>query len=269
MAKDKETKRLLSRRDTLGLIGGAGLAAIFGCGGNDDKQTTGSATSTTSAAATKTAAATASRASTASPTSAPVACVVTPALTEGPYFVDERLNRSDIRSDPSGGAVKEGVPLRLNLTVSNVNGATCTPIVGAVVDMWHCDALGEYSDISGGAGQSDTSGQKFLRGYQVTDGNGGVQFQTIYPGWYRGRTIHIHFKVRTDPDAASGYEFTSQMFFDEAITDSVLARAPYNQKGSPDTRNARDNIFNPDLILPLTAEGDGYAGTLHIGVNMA
>ncbi|TMF99604.1 MAG: intradiol ring-cleavage dioxygenase, partial [Chloroflexi bacterium] len=189
--------------------------------------------------------------------------------TEGPYFVDERLNRSDIRSDPSSGATKEGAPLRLNLTVSNVNGATCTPIVGAVVDMWHCDALGEYSDISGGAGQSDTSGQKFLRGYQVTDGNGGVQFQTIYPGWYRGRTIHIHFKVRTDPDAASGYEFTSQMFFDEAITDSVLARAPYNQKGSPDTRNARDNIFNPDLILPLTAEGDGYAGTLHIGVNIA
>jgi protocatechuate 3,4-dioxygenase beta subunit len=268
LAKDKETKRLLSRRDTLGLIGGAGLAAIVGCGGDDDKQATQSATGTTTASATRAAAAATSRAPT-SPTAPPVACVVTPALTEGPYFVDERLIRADIRSDPSSGSVKEGVPLRLNLTVSNVNGATCTPVVGAVVDMWHCDALGEYSDISGGAGQSDTSGQKFLRGYQVTDGNGQVQFQTIYPGWYRGRTIHIHFKVRTDPDSASGYEFTSQMFFDEAITDSVLARAPYSQKGSPDTRNARDNIFNPDLVVPLSAEGDGYSGTSHIGVNTA
>jgi len=270
LAKDQQTKRLLSRRDTLGLIGGAGLAAIVGCGGDDEKQTTGSATNTTSASATRSAAATtATRASTGSPTAAPVACVVTPALTEGPYFVDERLNRSDIRSDPSSGAVKEGVPLRLNLTVSNVNGATCTPIANAVVDMWHCDALGEYSDIANGAGQSNTSGQKFLRGYQVTDGNGGVQFQTIYPGWYRGRTIHIHFKVRTNPDSASGYEFTSQMFLDEAITDSVLARVPYNQKGSPDTRNADDNIFNPDLVVPLTTEGDGYSGTLHIGVQAA
>ena len=269
MAKDKETKRLLSRRDTLGLIGGAGLAAIVGCDGDDDNQATQSATSTTSASAGRSATATASRASTATATAAPVACVVTPALTEGPYFVDERLNRSDIRSDPGTGAVKEGVPLRLNLTVSNVDGGTCAPIANAVVDMWHCDALGEYSDISSGAGQSNTSGQKFLRGYQVTDANGSVQFQTIYPGWYRGRTIHIHFKARTEPDSASGYEFTSQMFFDETITDAVLARAPYNQKGSPDTRNAGDSIFNRALVVPLTAEGDGYSGTLHIGVNAA
>jgi len=269
LANDRKAKRLLSRRDTLGLIGGAGLAAIVGCGGGEDKQTTQSATTSATAGPTKSATATASRASTASPTTAPVACVVTPALTEGPYFVDERLNRSDIRSDPSSGAVKEGVPPRLNLTVSNVKGTTCTPVGGAVVDMWHCDALGEYSDIANGAGQSNTSRQKFLRGYQVTDGNGGVQFQTIYPGWYRGRTIHIHFKVRTTPDSASGYEFTSQMFFDESITDAVLARAPYNQKGSPDTRNARDNIFNPDLIVPLTTEGDGYSGALHIDVSGA
>ena len=74
---------------------------------------------------------------------------------------------------------------------------------------------------------------------------------------------------RTEPDSASGYEFTSQMFFDETITDAVLARAPYNQKGSPDTRNAGDSIFNPALVVPLTAEGDGYSGTLHIGINAA
>jgi protocatechuate 3,4-dioxygenase beta subunit len=118
-------------------------------------------------------------------------------------------------------------------------------------------------------GQGNTAGQKFLRGYQVTDSSGKVSFRTIYPGWYGGRTVHIHFKVRTDPDAAQGAEFTSQFFFDEATTDAVIAQAPYNQKGSPDTRNANDNIFDSSLIVPVTAQGNGYSGSFHVGVDFA
>ena len=194
--------------------------------------------------------------------------MLTAERTEGPYFVDERLNRSDITSDPTDGSVKEGVPLRLSLTVSRVDGDACTPLVGALVDMWHCDALGVYSDVSG-AGQPDTTGQKFLRGYQIANENGQAQFQTIYPGWYSGRTIHIHFKIRTEPDSEQGFEFTSQLFFDETTTNAVLSREPYSQKGTPDTSNAADNIYQPDLIVPLTADGEGYAGAFHVGVSMA
>jgi protocatechuate 3,4-dioxygenase beta subunit len=261
-----ERKSRISRRETLGLIGGAAIAAVVGCG-DDEPSPTPEASATSSPTRAATVSPTA--ATTASPTVEPVACVLTLEQTEGPYFVDERLNRSDLTSDPADGSVKEGIPLRLDLTVSEVAGATCTPLVGAVVDIWHCDALGSYSDVSGGMGQGNTTGQKFLRGYQVTDSAGKVSFRTIYPGWYGGRTVHIHFKVRTDPDAAQGAEFTSQFFFDEAITDAVIAQAPYNDKGSPDTRNANDNIFDPTLIVPLTAQGNGYAGSFPVGVEFA
>jgi protocatechuate 3,4-dioxygenase beta subunit len=263
VAKKAALKRRISRRETLGLIGGAAVAAVVGCGDDDEPA------ATPEASATRTASASATTAATVSATAAPVACVLTLEQTEGPYFVDESLNRSDLTSDPSDGSVSEGVPLQLDLTVSEVNGATCTPLVGAVVDMWHCDALGAYSDVSAGMGQSNTVGQKFLRGYQVTDANGRVAFQTIFPGWYSGRTVHIHFKVRTAPDSQQGFEFTSQLFFDEATTDAVIAQAPYNEKGAPDTTNSSDNIFDSSLIVPLTAQGGGYSGAFHVGVDLA
>ena len=263
MAEKITLKRRISRRETLGFIGAAAVAAVVGCGDDEPAATPqATATRTPSRAATTSPAV----AATASPTTEPVACVLTLEETEGPYFVDEKLNRSDLTSDPSNGSVKEGVPLVLNMTVSTVEGATCTPLAGALVDMWHCDADGAYSDISGGAGQANTAGQKFLRGYQVTDGNGRVAFQTIYPGWYGGRTVHIHFKVRT----AEGLEsLTSQLFFDEVVTDAVIAQAPYNQKGPPDTTNSSDNIFDPSLIVALTEDGSSYAGSFHVGVSAA
>jgi protocatechuate 3,4-dioxygenase beta subunit len=267
MAKKRNWQRPLSRREMLGLLGAAGVIAVVGCG-DDEQSSLGEATSTPAQAVSGVATATPTAATAASATPAPVACVLTAALTEGPYFVDERLNRSDLTSDPTDGSIKEGVPLRLNLTVSSVDGAACTPLAGALVDMWHCDALGVYSDVSD-AGQADTTGQKFLRGYQLADENGQVEFQTIYPGWYSGRTIHIHFKVRTDPDSQQGLEFTSQLFFDETTTNAVLSRAPYSEKGSPDTSNAADNIYQPDLVLPLAADGEGYAAAFHIGVSAA
>lgn len=106
--------------------------------------------------------------------------VATPAITEGPYFVDELLNRTDIRSDPTDGTFRAGLPLRLGITVSQLSGGVITPLPGATVDLWQCDALGVYSDVA----SENTAGQKFLRGYQVTDDHGKVRFLTIYPGWY-------------------------------------------------------------------------------------
>ena len=191
------------------------------------------------------------------------ACVVTPEQMEGPFFTDVRLNRSDIRSDPTDKSVKEGVPLALNLRVSAVGNAGCTPLAGATVDLWHCDAAGVYSESGG-----NTAGKKFLRGHQVTDANGAVRFTTIYPGWYSGRAVHIHFKVRMLTGPALGNEFTSQLYFDEAVTDSVVARAPYSVRGQR-TRNSEDGLFRRGgsrLMLTLTESGPGYAGEFHVGM---
>jgi protocatechuate 3,4-dioxygenase beta subunit len=197
-------------------------------------------------------------------------CVVTPQQMEGPYFVDERLNRPDIRADPSNGSVKDGVPLRIRVKLSTVSAAgACTPLAGALVDLWQCDALGVYSDVKDRS--FDTRGQKFLRGYQVSDANGHAQFTTIYPGWYPGRAVHVHFKVRTNPAGAKGGEFTSQLYFDEKLTDVVHAQAPYNTKGRRDTTNQADGIFRSggsQLVIPVTAEGNGYQGTFDVGVKL-
>jgi len=198
-------------------------------------------------------------------------CVVAPEQTEGPYFVDEKLNRSDVRSDPSDGKVKEGVPLRLVIRVFRTDRATCVPLAGAVVDVWQCDALGVYSDVRDTNGFFDTRGQKFLRGYQATSGAGVAEFLTIYPGWYQGRTVHIHFKVRTDPSSPQGYEFTSQLYFDDAVTDRVLTRAPYASKGARTVRNGGDGIYRQGgdrLMLRLAEDGDGYVGTFDIALDM-
>jgi protocatechuate 3,4-dioxygenase beta subunit len=122
----------------------------------------------------------------------------TPQQTEGPYFVGNMPNRSDITSDTSNGSVQEGIPLKLMINVYDVDGdgggeGSCIPLKGALVDIWHANPQGIYSGIQ----QQGTTGQNFLRGNQVTDDNGTVQFTTVYPGWYEGRAIHIHIKVRT------------------------------------------------------------------------
>jgi len=252
--KNPENRLDPSRRDVLYSLGSLVAVGVFGCG-SSSSPTSPSSTSSPSTPSNST-------------TSTNISCVVTPALTEGPYFVDERLNRSDIRSDPSSGAVKPGVPLGLIVNLSQISSAgTCTPLVGALVDVWHCDALGVYSDIAA----QNTVGQKFLRGYQLTDASGAAQFITIYPGWYTGRAVHIHFKVRTNPGSASGLEFTSQMFFDESLTDLVYAQSPYNTRGSRNTTNAADAIYSSggsQLLIPFTASGSGYAGTFNVGVRV-
>ena len=195
-------------------------------------------------------------------------CVGTAALTEGPYFVDEKLLRSDIRPDPTTGAIAAGVPLTLRFNVSRVTGSSCAPLTGAYLDVWHCDAAGVYSDV-GGTG----AGRKFLRGYQITDANGAVDFTTVYPGWYSGRAVHIHFKLRLFAGATKTYEFTSQFFLVESLTSTVHANSPYNSRGQRNTLNSTDGIYNSlsaaaksALTLATSQTSNGFAGIINLGV---
>jgi protocatechuate 3,4-dioxygenase beta subunit len=260
---DRPIGRVLTRREVLALFGAAaGAGVLAAC----SPASLVGATASPSAAAPSASASTAATAAAAGSASAAIpACVVRPALTEGPYFVDEMLQRSDITSDPSDGSVRPGVPLALSFMVSHVQGSSCTPFVGALVDVWHCDAIGVYSDVAG------SQGTKFLRGYQLTDSNGLARFATIYPGWYQGRAVHIHFKIRTAPGADSAHEFTSQLFFDDSLSDAVFTKEPYSTKGQRTTRNANDGIFGGSggqLTLAPTPSGDGYAATFDIGVQI-
>ena len=242
---------ILSRRDALKLLGITSAALLSGC--------VPGASSTLQPANTP--------AQGASVTTAAIpACVVRPEVTEGPYYVDEDLNRSDIRSDPSTGEVKDGAPLALTFTISQVSNGNCVPLEGAKVEIWHCDAAGIYSDVSDPG--FSTVGQKFLRGYQVTDANGQATFVTIYPGWYASRAVHIHFKVHNDTSEQSSV-FTSQLFFDDALSDQVFTQAPYSGKGQRDTLNSTDRIYDEQLLLAVDQAGDGYAATFDIGLQIA
>ncbi len=253
----KRIGNLLTRREMLRLTGATAVASLVGSA-HGEAISQGQTTAPSQAAS-------------ASLTGAP-SCVVRPQQTEGPYFVDDRLNRSDIRSDPSDSSVSAGVPLSLVFHVSRIDGATCKPISGAIVDLWQCDAFGIYSDFRDFNGYFDTRGKKFLRGFQTTDAGGKAQFLTIYPGWYLGRTVHIHFKIRTNPASQRGSEFTSQLYFDDLITDQVHAQAPYNTRGQRRQRNDRDRIFRgggKDLMLQLTKDREGYVGKFDIGLRLA
>jgi protocatechuate 3,4-dioxygenase beta subunit len=196
-----------------------------------------------------------------------LSCVVTPEQTEGPFFVDEHLLRSDlVAADPAEPDVQRGVPLLLKLGIFTVRGNQCTPMANATVDVWHSNASGIYSDEYQPAyQQQDTRGKRYLRGYQVTDASGQVAFKTIYPGAYPGRTIHIHFKIRTfDPAGNVTSEFTSQVYFDDHLSDTIA----YNRNRR--VRNPQDDIFldgGSKLMLTMTPDGDGgYTGTFNIGV---
>ncbi len=238
---DEMVGSLISRRTALRLFGGAAgagtlLAASKLAGANAQTSSSGALPS----------------------------CIVRPAQTEGPYFVDEKLNRQDIRSDPTSKSVRPGAALRLTFLVSSVGSKGCAPLKDAMVDIWQCDASGTYSDVQGAVGQ------KFLRGYQTSDAKGVASFLTIYPGWYPGRTVHIHFKIRHGT-GGSQKEFTSQLFFDDIFTDTVYKTAPYNARGSRNTRNASDGIYRnggSQLLLDTKKDGTGYAATFDIGLNL-
>jgi protocatechuate 3,4-dioxygenase beta subunit len=252
---DRPIGRFLSRREVLALFGAGGVSIVaVACA----PASSGSAGASGAAA---TARATASAAAVAS---AIPSCVVVPELTEGPYYVDTKLERSDIRANTGDGAISEGSPLELTWYVSQVDGEACAPLDGVIVDVWHCDALGAYSGVEGNGGDA-------LRGFQRTDSDGRAVFTTVYPGWYSGRAVHVHFKIRTDPDADAGFEATSQLFFDDAFSASVYETGVYAEKGTQDVPNEQDGIFQQSggaTLLDVAEDGDTYRSTFSIAIRL-
>ena len=159
-------------------------------------------------------------------------CVLTPEVTEGPYYFDPALERADITE-----GTQTGVPTNVRLQIVD---SACKPIAGARVDIWHCNAVGLYSGYANQTGGVDTSGQTFLRGTQFASANGIVEFETIYPGWYAGRTTHIHFKVFLDEKTV----LTGQIFFPDALSQFIYQNVPpYTDHGHDrDVLNGNDNI---------------------------
>ena len=198
-----------------------------------------------------------------------VSCVLTPEQTEGPYYIAKEKVRKNIVEH------KHGTPLALRFAV--VDATTCTPIKGAAVDIWHCDAAGVYAGFgsaSTGGGPGGPGGNAgptdkltFLRGIQPTDARGACAFQTIYPGWYRGRTVHIHVKVHLGGSVVH----TGQLFFADSLTDTVYQTGVYKARAAArDTRNSGDSIYasggaQSTLTMTRTAVG-GYVGTITLGV---
>ncbi len=166
--------------------------------------------------------------------------VLTPQEEQGPFFVDEKLNRSDLLVDPTNNTMQPGLPLLLYITVSQVTHGVVSPLEGAYVDLWQANAQGLYSDEA----SQNTAGQKFLRGYQVTPASGTVHFLTIYPGWYHGRTTHIHAKIRLYTGTTPAYAFQTQFFFNDAITAKVYTLPAYARTTQRDTYNATDRVYN-------------------------
>jgi protocatechuate 3,4-dioxygenase beta subunit len=251
-----DKRDLLSRRQAMGLFAGVGAGVVAAaCGGGSSSKGASSSTRTTSAGAS-------------GATSSSAACVLTPEATDGPYYLDLDKVRSDITEG------KDGTPLDLKITVVDAMG--CTPIKDAAIDVWHCDAVGVYSGFSQagaggpggspGGGQSATDDQTFLRGTQVSDAIGLGKFRTIYPGWYRGRAVHIHMKVHVGGSVVH----TGQLFFDDGLTDQVYRSAPYSSRGTPDVRNSADDIYRDagaaSAVLAMTPNGNGYVGDITVGV---
>jgi protocatechuate 3,4-dioxygenase beta subunit len=224
----------LSRRRALAWLGGVGLAAVLpGCA--DDEQA--GAPATTAAPTTEGAAAD---------------CILTPELTEGPYYLDLDLVRRDITEG------RPGVPFGLAVRV--VDAASCEPLEGAVVDVWHCDAEGVYSGVEGDSGT-------FLRGVQMTGADGAASFRTIFPGWYTGRAVHIHLKVALGTEDVH----TGQLFFDDATLAAAYESEPYAARGAPDTSNDADGIYGESggsTVVTVTP-GETYRGAVTLGVQRA
>ena len=262
------TLRDIGRRRALGLLGaGVGAAVVVACGGSggdeassgSDATTGGTKGGTTGGTASPTSAAAAGAAVTAEMFAGAASCTLTPAGTEGPFYIDVDQLRSDIRED------REGTRLRLAARVLDSDG--CTPIKDAVFDIWHCDAGGLYSGFEAasrgrGGGRSSSDTTRYLRGAQITNADGIAELTTIYPGWYGGRTVHIHAKVLI----SNRDVLTTQLYFDDELTDTVYAAPPYNRRPNRDSRNDSDRIFDDRTVLTVSRDGDGYLGLITIGV---
>jgi protocatechuate 3,4-dioxygenase beta subunit len=261
------TLRAIDRRRALGLLGaGLGAAVVVACGGSEDgDEASPSAdppaptTGDTAAAGVPSTSGAAGAAVTADMFAGAASCRLTPSGTEGPFYIDVDQIRSDIRED------REGTRLRLAARVLDSDG--CTPIKDAVFDVWHCDAGGLYSGFEAasrgrGGGRSSSDTTRYLRGAQITNADGIAELTTIYPGWYRGRTVHIHAKVLV----SNRDVLTTQLYFDDDLTDTIYAAPPYNRRPSRDSRNEADGIFDDRTVLTVSKDGDGYLALINIGV---
>jgi protocatechuate 3,4-dioxygenase beta subunit len=174
-------------------------------------------------------------------------CTQTAEQTEGPFYFDVDRVRSDIREDREGALLRLGVRVR--------GAAECEPLQNAVVDIWHCDAEGSYSE----------PGETYLRGAQVTNADGIVEFTTVYPGWYPGRTVHIHAKVHLDKQTV----LTTQFYFDDTVSAHVFVDDPYPGESNRDGYNDTDSLYDPDLELTLSDEDNGHLGLITLDVASA
>ena len=247
---------LLSRRAVLAAFGAAvGSAALLAACGDDGDGADADAD-----------AGSAPDGGTASADGAPTSstCEAIPDETAGPYpdtkgmIADEAFYRSDITED------REGVPLTLTLTLVNV-GASCAAIVGAHVEIWHCDASGVYSEYANTMNPGSTA-TTYLRGVQTSDANGQVTFQTIYPGWYQGRVTHIHIQVFSGTSLVK----TTQIGFPDSVNEAVYAVAPYAEKGQNPIGDDDDQVFGDGHDLEIASitgnTANGYLATIAVGL---
>jgi protocatechuate 3,4-dioxygenase beta subunit len=222
----------VSRRQAIAGFGGVTMSALLAaCSGDDD-----------SSAAPRT------ERTTASGFDGAARCTQTAEETEGPFYFEVDKVRSDIREG------RKGVPLRLGIRVRDHDDG-CKPIKDAVLDVWHCDAGGSYSE----------RGETYLRGLQITDAHGVGEFTTIYPGWYPGRTVHVHVKVHLDKRTV----LTTQMYFDDTTSARVYLEDPYPGESNRDGFNSTDGLYRRDLELTLSRQGSGYRGLMTLDVTRA
>jgi protocatechuate 3,4-dioxygenase beta subunit len=259
--EDPVTIKRIDRRQALAVFGSVSLGGLLSaCGGDgngkgEDTTTDGTPSSVQPKSTTSGA--------TAELFDRSASCSLTPEETEGPYYFDVDSIRSDVRED------REGTLLRLAVRVRDAE--SCKPIENAVVDIWHCDALGSYSGYESSGGEPPGGGggnsgpaddETYLRGVQVTNAEGIVEFKTIYPGWYRGRTVHIHAKVHVNKRTV----LTAQLYFDEKVNTAVYSRKPYSEHTGREQFNDSDNIFDEKLLLTLQRKGDGYLALMTFDV---
>ena len=228
-------RKRIERRQALKALGGAGLGLAFGCGSDTGASPSGTGTTSTTASTNAT-------------------CAVTPTETVGPYPSLSDLIRSDIRE------TKTGTVLTLTIKVVNVN-SNCSAVANAAVEIWQCDAAGNYSSYGSQAGQT------YLRGIQTTNANGEVTFTTVYPGWYQGRATHIHAEVTIGGRSIK----VTQIAFPEAVNNVVHATGVYASRGSNPTTNLQDGIFadslSAELVTPTGSPTAGYSANFQIGIS--
>jgi protocatechuate 3,4-dioxygenase beta subunit len=233
----------VTRRRALGVLGSAGVAMVAGCSSSATAPST-TATSTTSPGATNT-----------------TGCLITPSETEGPYPDRTGMlnNPAFHRRDITEG--RPGVPLAMTMTIVNAKAA-CGPVANALVEVWHCDVTGTYSEYGQGAGQT------YLRGLQTTDASGAVTFNTVYPGWYQGRATHIHVEVYVNGASVK----VTQIAFPETVSAAVYASGVYASHGQNPIGNAGDMVFADGVADELaTVSGSpagGYSASLTIGISV-